>query len=191
METLDGEEHVGLLIAVVRRRIRQALASHVRRYRLTAQQFWVLVAIHEHPGLSLGELAARLRMDKPTASRVVFALMNRKLVQVRGDAADRRRALLHLEARAAALGNELLALATGIRAAAVQGLSAAQRNTLRALLRKIIANMDRFENGEPRAGGGRDPSAARASAVPARRQRTVGPRLKKHRRPVPPVMRGL
>src|SRR5436309_11020317 len=99
MKAIDNEEHVGLLIAGVRRRIRQALASHVRRYHLTTQQFWVLVAIYERAGLSLGELAAHLRMDTPTASRLVFALMKRKLVQVRDDAADRRRALLHLEAR--------------------------------------------------------------------------------------------
>ena len=66
---MDTDEPVGLLIGAVRRRIKQALASHARRYHLTTQQFWVLVAIYEHPGFSLGELAAHLRMDKPTASR--------------------------------------------------------------------------------------------------------------------------
>jgi len=144
---MNADEPIGLLIGAVRRRIRQAVGSHVRRYHLTTQQFWVLVAIHEHPGASLGELAAHLRMDKPTASRVVFTLLKRKLVQVRVDAADRRRTHLHLATSGAALGGELQALATSVRAAVVRGLSAAELRALRVSLRKIVANMDRIVDG--------------------------------------------
>ncbi len=142
------DEHIGLLIAAVWRRIRQAPGSHLRRYDLTIQQFWVLVAIYEHPGFSLGELAAHLRMDKPTASRVVFALMSRKLVQVRGDAADRRRARIHLEASGMALGKDLHELATAVRAAVVRGLNSSELAALRVFLRKIIANMERFQHSD-------------------------------------------
>lgn len=145
-KTLGGaDEHIGLLIGAVRRRIKQAIGSRVRHYGLTTQQFWMLVAIHEHPGFSLGELAAHARMDKPTASRVVFTLMNRKLVEVRDDAADRRRARLHLRPPGAALASELIELATAVRAAVVQGLSAAEQAALRTALRKVIANMDHFQ----------------------------------------------
>jgi DNA-binding MarR family transcriptional regulator len=145
MKVTDGNEPIGLLIGAVRRRIRQAVGSHVRRYQLTTQQFWVLVAIHEHPGLSLRQLAARLRMDEPTASRIVSTLMRRKLVQVKGDTTDRRRACIHLRASGADLVKELRALATTVRAAVVQGLSAAEQTALRSSLRKIIANMDRLQ----------------------------------------------
>lgn len=151
MKQMDADEPIGLLIGAVRRRIRQAVGSHVRRYHLTTQQFWVLVAIHEHPGVSMGELAAHLRMDKPTASRVVFALLNRKLVRVKGDAADRRRARLHLGTSGAALGEELHALAASVRNAVVRGLSAAELTALRVSLRKIVANMDRIHNGHATA----------------------------------------
>ena len=51
-------EHIGLLIGTARRRIKQALGSRVRHYGLTPRQFWILVALYEHPGLSLRELAA-------------------------------------------------------------------------------------------------------------------------------------
>jgi DNA-binding MarR family transcriptional regulator len=138
-------EHIGLLIGAVRRRIKQAIGSRVRHYGLTTQQFWMLVAIHEHSGFSLGELAAHARMDTPTASRVVFTLMSRKLVEVKSDAADRRRARLHLRPAGAALTEELLDLATAVRGAVVQGLSASEQAALRAGLRKIIANMERFQ----------------------------------------------
>jgi DNA-binding MarR family transcriptional regulator len=143
-----GDEHIGLLIGAARQRIKQAVGSHARRYDLTTQQFWILVAIYEHPGFSLGELAAHLRMDSPTASRVVFALINRKLVEVRGDAADRRRARLHLRAPGAALAKDLHELATAVRAAVVQGLSSSEQTALRASLRKIIANMGRFQDSD-------------------------------------------
>src|ERR1700690_2657544 len=108
---MKHDEPIGLLIGAVRRRIKQVLGSHARRYHLTTQQFWVVVAIYEHPGFSLGELATHLRMDNPTASRLVFTLVKRKLVQVRGDAADRRRAHLHLATSGMAVGQELLELA--------------------------------------------------------------------------------
>ena len=144
-QEMPGDELIGLLIAAVRRRITQALGSCVRRYHLTPRQFWILVALYEHPGLSLGELAAHLRMDDPTASRVIFALMNRKLVQVRDDAEDRRRSRLYLGTPGAALGKELHELATAVREAIVQGLSLSERKTLQASLRKIIVNMDRFQ----------------------------------------------
>jgi MarR family transcriptional regulator for hemolysin len=145
---LDGEEHIGLLIGAARRRIKQAVGRRVRGYDLTTQQFWVLVAIYEHPGFSLGELAARIRMDTPTASRVVFALMSRKLVEVRDDAEDRRRARLHLKPAGTALAKELQALATTVRAALVQGLSPTEQAALRGGLRQVIANMDRLQDGE-------------------------------------------
>src|SRR6266849_622243 len=144
-QEMPGDEPIGLLIAAVRRRITQALGSCVRRYHLTPRQFWILVALYEHPGLSLGELAAHLRMDDPTASRVIFALMNRKLVQVRDDAEDRRRSRLYLGTPGAALGKELHELATAVREAIVQGLSLSERKTLQASLRKIIVSRARSQ----------------------------------------------
>ena len=145
---MERDEPIGLLIGAVRRRIKQTVGNYVRRHRLSTQQFWVLVAIHEQSGMSLGELATHLRMDKPTASRVVFALMQRRLVRVTGDAADRRRARLQLTPSGEVLARDLYGLATTIRGAAIRGFSAAELATLRVLLRKIIANMDRFHHAD-------------------------------------------
>lgn len=128
---MERDEPVGLLIGDVRRRIRQAVSSRVRRYHLSTQQFWVLVAIYEQPGFSLGELATHLWMDAPTASRVVVALARRKLVQGRDDPVDRRRSRLHLEVSGTALANELRELAIAMRTAAVRGLSPSELNVLR------------------------------------------------------------
>jgi DNA-binding MarR family transcriptional regulator len=149
-------ENIGFLIAAARRRITQAVGGQVRRYRLSPRQFWILVAVYEHRGSSLKELATHLRMDEPTASRVVFALRRRKLLEVRDDAADRRRSRLYLGASGRVLARELHALASFIRDAVTRGLTGSEREALRASLRKIIANMDRFPSGNGASNGARE-----------------------------------
>jgi DNA-binding MarR family transcriptional regulator len=61
------QERIGLLVAVVRRRIRQVTIALVREHGLSPQQFWTVVAIARGGELSLRELAERRRMDEPTA----------------------------------------------------------------------------------------------------------------------------
>lgn len=146
-QAIASNEHIGFLIAAARRRINQALGGRLRRYRLTPRQFWILIAVHEHPGFSLTEIVAHLRMDYPTASRVVFALRRRRLVAVREDPKDRRRSRLYLGPVGATLAAELHEIAVSIRGAVTQGLSGSEREALRALLGTIIANMDRFHDG--------------------------------------------
>jgi len=140
---MNDNEPIGLLIGAVRRRIKQAVGTHVRRYSLTTQQFWLLVAISEHPGFSVRQLATHLRMDEPTASRLIAALVRRRLVQIKDDDSDRRRAHIHLRANGTALAAELQQVAASMRGAVIEGLTTEEQRTLRTALRKIIANMDR------------------------------------------------
>jgi DNA-binding MarR family transcriptional regulator len=124
--------------------MKRAVSDRVREYGLTPLQFWVLVNVDEADGGSLSEVAARLRMDVPTASRTVTQLLKRKLLRAEGDEGDRRR--LHL--RLAPAGKEriepLRTLAAELRGATVHGLSKDEEETLRTLLRKIIANLDKL-----------------------------------------------
>lgn len=152
------DEPVGLLIGAARRRIKQAVGRRARRLRLTPQQFWLLLAIQEERTTSLGALADRLRGDQPTASRVVATLVRRKLVRVEVDPRDRRRTLLACTPAGAAMKPQLAALAGEMRAAIVDGMDAAEQDVLREGLRKVIANMDRLENGGAAA---RKPSGRR------------------------------
>jgi len=136
------KEPVGLLIGAARRRLKRAVTERVRETHLTAQQFWMLVHIDEARGSSLGEVAGRMRLDAPTASRAVTQLEKRKLVRAEGDSADRRRLHLRLTAAGRAKMPRLRALAAELRGAAVHGLSPEEEESLRSLLRKIIANLD-------------------------------------------------
>ncbi len=149
-QSLPRQEPIGLLIAAARRRIKQAVGGRARSYGVSPQQFWVLVALQERADLSLRDLAERQRMDQPTTSRVVAALTRRKLVRIADDPEDRRRSRLRLTAAGRALASDLHALAAEVREALVWGLSTAEKDTLRTLLRRVIANVDRFEGSTPK-----------------------------------------
>jgi DNA-binding MarR family transcriptional regulator len=143
------QEPVGLLIGATRRRIKQAVGHRLRAHGLTVQQFWVLVAVREREGCALRELAEKLRLDQPTASRIVGLLQRRKLVRVGGHPDDRRRRSLRLTPAGAALAEQVYPLAREIREAIVHGLAPAEQDHLRRLLRHVIANMERFEGAAP------------------------------------------
>jgi DNA-binding MarR family transcriptional regulator len=143
------------VIAAAHRSIKRAATPRLRRPRLSPQQFWLLVAIYEHPGPSLRELAGRRLMDSPTASRMVDLLVRRGRVRIEADSEDRRRRSIQLSGRGAALVRSLYPLARQIREAVQDGFGEAEVETLRGLLLRVIANMERFEG--------------RASAAAARR----------------------
>ena len=145
---MPDNEPVGLLIAAARASMKRAVTDRVRPHGLTPQQFWALIHIDEADGPSLGEVAARLRMDPPAASRAVTQLLKRKLVVAEGDAGDRRRLRLQLTRAGKARIGALRGLAGQLRGAAVHGLTRDEEQTLRTLLRKIIVNLDRLVGGD-------------------------------------------
>src|ERR1700744_4201220 len=111
--------------------MKRAVAERVREYGLSPLQFWGLVNIDEVEGESLSEVAARLRMDVPTASRTVTQLLKRKLLKSEGDEGDRRRLHLGLTPLAKERIEPLRELAAELRGAAVHGLSKDEEETLR------------------------------------------------------------
>lgn len=146
-QPLPEQEPIGLLVAAVRRRYKQAVTALVRGRRLSPQQFWTVVAIAKRPGASLGELAARRRMDEPTACRVVDGLVRRRLVRKAVDAADQRRRHLVLTAAGEQLAAQLLPIAAEISSAAEQGLTRTERQAVAAGLARVLANLDRYAEG--------------------------------------------
>jgi DNA-binding MarR family transcriptional regulator len=138
-------EHVGILIAAARRRIKQAALSRAARHGLSAQQFWFLVAVVERPGSSHSEISERARTDAPTASRVLAALEQRRLVRTAADPADRRRTCVFPTPAGERLAPELIASAREIRAGLTAGMSPSEIEGLREGLRRVIDNLERLD----------------------------------------------
>lgn len=138
------QEPAALLIAAIRRRLKQVVGTAVRAYGLSPTQFWVLNRVFECEGMALCELAESLRMDPPTASRVVSALAEKRLVRMDGDPRDRRRGRLVLTARGRAQAEKLNGVALEVRAAVEAGLTIREREQLRALLQKALAHVSQL-----------------------------------------------
>jgi DNA-binding MarR family transcriptional regulator len=141
----QAEEPVGLLLAAIRRRLRQVVQAKAQGHRLSTQQFWALAGIREAAPLSLRELSELLRIDQPAASRVVASLTRRRLVRMAEDPVDRRRLVLETTAEGAELANRIRPLARDLRAALVAGFSHAEIAALRGALHRILENLDRLE----------------------------------------------
>jgi DNA-binding MarR family transcriptional regulator len=142
-------KQVGLLLAAVRRRQRQAVEARVACLGLSSQQFWVLDALHHKGECSLGEVLAGLPMDQPTASRVLAALDERELVRVENDPSDRRRRCLRLTGRGARLAQHCATIADEIRKAIVGGFSHKELSALHSYLDRFVANLDHFDAVSP------------------------------------------
>ncbi|MBZ5588107.1 MAG: MarR family winged helix-turn-helix transcriptional regulator [Acidobacteriia bacterium] len=145
---MSGREPIGLLVVTVRKRIKQVTSALLREEGLSPQQFWTMVVIARNNDLSLRELAARRRMDEPTACRVVNTLVRRRLVRRSPDPADRRRSRLMLTPSGGEKAARLLPLAETILAAVEGSLTPAERYAVVSGLRKVIANLDQFEKSQ-------------------------------------------
>jgi MarR family transcriptional regulator, organic hydroperoxide resistance regulator len=148
---LPDQEPITRVIGATRRCIDQAVGRRVHAHGLNPRRFWVLVNLLEAPGSSLRELARRLRMDEPSASRIMASLARRRLVRVRPDATDRRRHKLELTHEGRALAGTLAGVAVEVRQAAEAGFSDEEKTTLRRLLRRVGDNMVVFEGQVSRA----------------------------------------
>ncbi len=142
---MQKQEPIGLLVAVTRRRMKQAVSTLLGSRALSPQQFWAVVAVAESEGLSLGELAARRHMDQPTASRVVYGLLRRRVLRASTDPADRRCVRLRLTAGGRRLAGRLLPIARRIDRAIERSLRPVERRAVVAGLTKVLGSLDRLE----------------------------------------------
>jgi DNA-binding MarR family transcriptional regulator len=144
------QEYLGLLIAVARRRLKQAVLVRAGRHRLSVQQFWMLIALAERPDVSQSRIAERLRWDAPTVSRTLSSLLERRLIRTDLDPSDRRRTRVSLTTAGQRLADELTPVAVEIRAAVIDGMSPGEVAAVRKGLLRVIDNLERFETRAPR-----------------------------------------
>ncbi len=136
------QPYPGILIAAARRAIKQAVLARIAGRQLSAQQFWLVIAVEESPGASQAEIAARVRADPPAVSRALATLAERGLVRADPAPGDRRRSCLSLTPAGRRLARELAPLAREIRDAVVAGMTAEEIAALTAGLQRVVANLD-------------------------------------------------
>jgi DNA-binding MarR family transcriptional regulator len=117
--------HLRLVIVRTARRLRQEAGVELSP-SLTA----ALATVGRHGPLTPSELAARERIQRPTATRVLAKLEDLELIQRTPDAQDRRSSLLAATPAGTALLDELRTRKTAFLAERLETLEPEERATL-------------------------------------------------------------
>jgi DNA-binding MarR family transcriptional regulator len=128
---------LGFLLSWNGQRMAGRFAAALEPLGLRPQHFGVLRLLEAEPGATQNELVGRSMIDPSTMVKVIDELEERGLAERRMDPADRRRRAVHLTPG----GREAFARAMKVAAEtaeeALAPLDAGERDTLRALLRKL------------------------------------------------------
>ncbi|PKQ00339.1 MAG: MarR family transcriptional regulator [Alphaproteobacteria bacterium HGW-Alphaproteobacteria-13] len=136
-------ETIGFLLNDTARLFRRAFNARARGSGITALQWRLVTYLIRHDGIRQGPLAELIEVEPITLSRMVDRLVEAGLVERRADPTDRRAWLLHLTPRARAMIQSKSHLVEQLTEEATEGLSAAERDQLIALVERVRANLSR------------------------------------------------
>ena len=102
--------------------------------------------LSRNEGINQGGLAEILEVEPITLGRMIDRLQDAELVERRPDPADRRAWRLFLTAKAQGLLEQLRPLADEMLEAALDGVSAEQRDNLAETMRRMRTNLSRKVN---------------------------------------------
>ncbi len=136
-------ETIGFLLNDSARLFRRAFNARTRDTGITALQWRLITYLRRHEGIRQGPLAELIEVEPITLSRMIDRLVEADLVERRADPTDRRAWLLYLTPRTGDLLNAMRADIDAMTAEATEGLSAAERDQLIALVERVRANLSR------------------------------------------------
>ncbi len=110
---------------------------------------WRTMAVLGNRLLSAGEIVERSSMDRVAVSRAIKGLREAGLLKRDIDGDDRRRAVLRLTERGAAVFNDLIPRVRQLERDLLAGLSEAERLSLIGLMAKVRANAEGLAGGTP------------------------------------------
>jgi DNA-binding MarR family transcriptional regulator len=133
---------LGFLVGDVSRLMRRAFDVRARTIGVTRTQWRMLTTLSRHEGANQGRLADLLDVEAITLCRMVDRLSEAGLVERRADPTDRRAWRIYLTDRARPILDELRSLGDGLIEETLEGVSAAERDTLMSLLERIRTNLN-------------------------------------------------
>ena len=119
----------------------QAFTRQLKQFALTLTEWRVCVALHQQPHQRLSDLASGTSTEPSTPPRVVAGLTQAGLLIRDRSEADGRAVALSLTTTGAALTQRIIPLAQVYERVALAGLTSAQSDALRDMLRRIYDNM--------------------------------------------------
>ena len=125
------------LRAIVRD-LRLASTSCERQFGLSAAQLFVLQAIQDRPGMSLGDVAERTATDQSSVSVVVRKLQEKGLVEKRASSEDGRRLELDLTPAGRRLAGRTPPAVQDLLMGRIADLPPGERTQLADLLERLV-----------------------------------------------------
>src|SRR3954465_515099 len=117
---------IGLLSRLFDRRLQEVLKVH----GVAPGQFAPLVMLFEQDGLTQAELCRRINVEQPTMANTLERMERDGLIKRKPDRDDKRRAMVHLTARAREMRASVMEHARAVAALAVRSLTAGEQDML-------------------------------------------------------------
>ncbi|WP_369657272.1 MarR family winged helix-turn-helix transcriptional regulator [Variovorax sp. V213] len=142
----DLERAIPYLLARAGMRMGQSFSKELKQFKLSLTEWRVCVALHHKAHQRLSDLALHTSTDPSTLSRVVDGLLQRGvLVRDRSDE-DARALALSLTEAGRDLTLRIIPLAQVYERVSLSGLTAAQAESLRDMLRMVYDNLAVLDN---------------------------------------------
>jgi DNA-binding MarR family transcriptional regulator len=133
----DIENSLGFLLAKSYQRGYALFKAPLEKFSLTPKQFSLLAFLWKQDGLSQVELSDKCQIDRTTLGGLIDRLQKQGYVRREPNPEDRRAFQIYLTDTGQALEDELLAIARKVTDSFTAGLSSAETETLRQLLKKL------------------------------------------------------
>jgi DNA-binding MarR family transcriptional regulator len=144
---MDRIRNFGFVIKNLERLYRRRFEVLAQEMSLTLGQCKALFLLARNEGISQKRLAEIAEIEPMTLVRILDRMEQDRWIERRADPADRRARCLYLTAGAAPILEQIDRLTAQMRAEALQGLSADERNVLMTLLERVHANMSSQKTG--------------------------------------------
>ena len=111
-------------------------------YNITIDQWLVIKAILENPGVSQQELAVMVFKDTASVTRIIELLVKAGYMTRDTDPADRRKTILAVNERGMKIIEDVQAVVLKNRAKALEGIEAGALQATNETMKKIIRNVN-------------------------------------------------
>ncbi|MCP3666728.1 MAG: MarR family transcriptional regulator [Gammaproteobacteria bacterium] len=132
---------IGFNLFITNVALRAGMAREMRPFDITPEQFAILSLLQERGGLQQREIAELLLKDRPSITRILERMQNKRLIRRETDPKDRRAVRVHLTATGKKLFPKVEKIALDFRKQAYQGLSETKLNQLKQTLHHISENL--------------------------------------------------
>jgi len=131
---------LGAFISITYRSHFVWINNRMKELGLSAGQFFVLMVLSRHQGVTQDALAWQLLIDKGSIARAVTVLESKGFVKRITDESNRRAVRIHLTDKGERLIPEIFTIDREMEEASLSGLKEEEKTQARALLRKIAQN---------------------------------------------------